>query len=279
MQQLIATIRESIAVIDNSSPQGTTHADRRLSRHSVTPEDDLDAWNLLDQLRLMQWVFLEPDRLLRYQMQAGAESATRIAAWLVSSLAWLPIGVPTLAYTLGTIPRINSAQSGLFFAWILLIMGWFVTAWLAGRDDRRSGFAAFVAAACITLAIFFLVGGVAGVELTAGVVDRADITSALGVAFGVGFVVAKNAVGIASGNVVGMILFIVMLNKPLGLESGGLAAVALIGVTLAVATTLRRSCKNGQLSVFNWLVAGMCAVIYGLMIWIYFLGGWSVLAR
>jgi hypothetical protein len=277
IQQLITTVRARFSEDQIPSPHDATQIPHKQRRPSGKLENQLDAWNVLDQLRLMWWLFMMPQRLVQYETEAGDKSVRNVATWLVSLLSWLPMGIPVLAYSLGTIQRSGSGRFNIFLALLLLIMAWFVTAWLADREDRRFGMVVLIVSTCISLVVFYLIGQVEGVELAVGVIDRANLVAALGVAIGVGFVIAANAVGIATGIIAGIVFSVAMLNRPVGLESGAIAALALVSVTLIVALTLQRSRNTGQLSVFNWVATALCVGIYGLMICIYFLGGWSIL--
>src|SRR5258708_30377216 len=100
----------------------------------------------------------------------------------------------------------------------------------------------------------------------------------MGIALGIGFALRHNAVAIVGGAVVGIILYVAIFGSPLGPDAG-VPIFGLIGMTLLVTFTLRQSLASGRLSVLNWLVVAIGTVTYGAMIWIYYLGGWSILAH
>src|SRR5258708_5550725 len=109
----------------------------------------------------MWWIFLSPGQFLAYRTHFGTESVERVAAWLVSTLAWLVTAVPILAYTLGTIQRIGSAQSGfgLFVVWVLILAGWFLAGWLAGYYRvKLAALTAFVITVIATLTVGYIMG-------------------------------------------------------------------------------------------------------------------------
>jgi hypothetical protein len=113
-----------------------------------------------------------------------------VGAWLVCTLAWLPLVIPTLAYSLGTIQVEGSSRLSLFFVWILFMVGWFATGLLNMRGSQLAALIAFVLATVVTVLIFILVGGIDGVVLAPSAATQVATSLALGVAFGVGFAIA-----------------------------------------------------------------------------------------
>ncbi len=274
IQHLAATVRETAAsardLPNPAQPTAHTHALPPIERQA------LDAWNLLDQLRLMQWLFLSPGRLVDYETRWGEESVRQVGAWLVCTLAWLPLVISTLAYSLGTIQVEGSSRLSLFFVWILFMVGWFATGWLNMRGSPLAALIAFVIAALVTLMIFTLIGGIDGIELAPGAATRVATSMTLGIAFGVGFSVARRATGTVAGIVVAIVMFIVLFGRSLGPE-GALSGIALVGMALGVTFSIERGIRSGRLSWLNWAIIAAALLAYGAMAWIYFLGGWSVL--
>jgi|FLYN01.1.fsa_nt_gi hypothetical protein len=275
IQHLTASVRDTMVSRDDlqTPAQPTAHS------HGLPPMDRqaLDAWNLLDQLRLMQWLFLSPARVVEYEARRGEESVRQVGAWLVSTLAWLPLVIPTLAYSLGTIPVMGSARLSLFFVWILFIVALLATGWLNMRGSQLASVLAFIIAAVVTLFVYVLVGGVDSIELAPNTPSRVAITMTLGVACGVAFSVARRAAGTVIGIVAGIVMFIALFNRTLGPEAG-LAGIGLIGMTLGVTFSLESGLRTGQLSWLNWGIIAASLLAYAAMVWIYFLGGWSLLA-
>jgi hypothetical protein len=233
---------------------------------------------MLDQLRLLQWLFLKPERLIDYRMHRDDESLRQVGAWLVSTLAWLPLAIPTLGYSLGTIPVVSPSPLNLFLVWILFVVGWFATGWLNMRGSRPASFMAFVIAVIVTMMIFVLIGGLDGIELMPSAVAYVPASMAFGIALGVAFGVASRAGGVVAGIVVALVMFIALFNQTLGPESG-LVGLALVGMTLGVTATIQSNLETGRLSLLSRGVLAAGLLAYGLLMWIYFVGGWSVAVR
>ncbi len=274
-RHLVAAVRGKVDA--SSSLQNSVQESPR--RHALPPMDrwGLDPWNVFDQFRLLVWLLLTPERLMNYRAHRDDESIRQVGVWLVSTLAWLPLVIPTLGYSLGTIPVATSSPLNLFFVWALFVVGWFATGWLNMRDSRLGSFIAFLIAGVVTMMIFLLIGGLDNIELMPGAVAYVAATMALGLAFGVGFGVASRATGIVAGIIVALVMFMALFNRTLGPESA-LVGIALIGMTLGVTTIIQRSMETGMLSRLHWGVLTAVLVTYGALVWIYFLGGWSVLS-
>jgi hypothetical protein len=271
IQHLVVTVREAATGDLQRPKEAISHA-----HGAAHMQEELDAWNLLDQLRLLQWLFLSPARLVEYEARWGKESVRQVGAWLVSTLAWLPLIIPTLAYTLGTIQVERSSRLSLFFVWILLTVGFLATSWLNMRGSRVATLMAFVITALGVLLIYTLIGGLDGVELAPSAPTQVAISMMLGVACGVAFSVARRAAGIVVGILAGIVMFIALFNRDMG-PAGGLAGIALVGMTLGVTFSIENGLRTGKLSWFNWLIIAVSLLAYGAMAWIYFLGGWFIL--
>lgn len=274
IRHLMATVRETAASARDlqtpAQPTAHTHALPPIERQA------LDAWNLLDQLRLMQWLFLSPGRLVEYETRWGEESSRQVGAWLVCTLAWLPLVIPTLAYSLGTIQVEGASRLSLFLVWILFMVGWFTTGLLNMRGSQLASLIAFVIATVVTLLIYTLIGGIDGIELAPDAVTQVATSMTLGIAFGVGFAIARRATGTVAGIVVAIVMFIVLFGRNLGPE-GALAGIALVGMALVVTFSIESGLQRGRLSWLNWGMIAASLLAYGAMAWIYFLGGWAVL--
>ena len=274
IQHLLATVRDKV----DSTRSLQSSVQEAPRRHALPSIDKwgLDPWNVFDQLRLLQWLFLTPERLVDYRARRDDESVRQVGAWLVSTLAWLPLAIPTLGYSLGTIPVATSSPLNLFFVWILFVVGWFATGWLNMRGSRLGSLIAFLIAGVVTMMIFLLIGGLDDIELMPGTVAYVAASTALGLAFGVGFGVASRATGIVTGIIVALVMFMALFNRTLGTEPAFIGA-ALIGMTLGVTASIQSSMETGKLSRLNWGVLAAALFAYGVLAWIYFLGGWSVL--
>jgi len=95
IEQLVTAIQKHIR-LENQAPRQRTPQTTPDSALPVTDEAELDPWNLLDQFRLLWWLFLTPSRLAAYSARTGKESVRKTGFWLVSTLAWFPIVMPIL---------------------------------------------------------------------------------------------------------------------------------------------------------------------------------------
>jgi TIR domain-containing protein len=284
VQQLITAVR---AYVETGSRPGTLQKTRLTTGpHSAMSvnEDQLDPWNLFDQFRLMIWLFLRPGQLAVYRARAGNEPVRQTAFWLVSSLAWFPIISPIMGYALGTVPMSpvsDGIRPSLLIVGLMLIVGWLLPGWLGRRNDYAGAVLAFIVAGVCAFGIVAVMGGGPdGVIFStaggaAGALHVLLFCLGVGIAYGVAFAAASGSIGIASGVLIGSLIFAAVYNKPVG-TIGGVAGVLMAITGIVVVTVLNGNQKAGRLSWLSRGVAGLVALAYVVMIWLYFLGGWSV---
>jgi tetratricopeptide (TPR) repeat protein len=255
---------ESQLQTEIAQPSKVTSGQRRLS-----------PWKPLDHLRLLWWVLITPQQLKTYRETFGERDEHRVGSWLVSTLTWLPLLIPTLALELGTLPGTSVASpSAYLYSCLGLLLAWALTGMLGKSTKPWVGVVAGITAV-----------GVAGV--VAGV-------AAEGVAFGVAFDVAGGVFGMALGAAVGAAVGVAV--GVAGVVAGGVALGAAVGVALGVgfgaagvvvfgaagvvagvvAVGVDRSLKTGTAS--PWVQVGEDALTlsYAFLVWFCFLGGWRV---
>ena len=85
----------------------------------------ISAWNPLDWLRLLWWGLVMPHKLKAYREEFGEKDVKRVGGYLISTLLWLPLFMPSLALGLELLPVHN--KSPVDYLWISLFL---VGAWL-----------------------------------------------------------------------------------------------------------------------------------------------------
>lgn len=107
----------------------------------ITFDNRLYVWNPLSYLRLLALYFFNADGLLKVE----PTSTRSVAAWLASTLLWLPVTINALFFKMSEIPLWGLDKPFLTLpAWIIPL-GWLVTGFLGQvRFDVRSGMGAFL---------------------------------------------------------------------------------------------------------------------------------------
>jgi hypothetical protein len=228
---------------------------------SQPPLRILSPWNPLDHLCLLGWIFLAPDRLVAYRERAGEEAVKRVGKWLTSTLIWLPLLIPTLALSLDALPI---SRPG--WGWLLgagLVLGWALTGWLGARNDL----VAFGAMVVVAFVVALVVIGAFG-EMVSDVGGAAFVVAAI-VAGGVAFD-AAGVVAFAVACIAAFVMADVVAGSVAGVLAGLVAAPVALGVKKSLETG--RQTRLGQ----GMLVA--LVLSHATLVWVYFLGGWRVLA-
>src|SRR5574341_1273805 len=90
----------------------------------------LSAANPLDHFRVFVWFFIAQRMLVAYNRAGQWRMVKPVLAWLATTVLWLPLLMPALGLTIGTLP---AAESGLSLSWmpVLLILMWALGGWLA----------------------------------------------------------------------------------------------------------------------------------------------------
>ena len=221
---------------------------------------ELRPLNPFDWVRLYMWLFFQPDKLLDHRkFFNNSVTLDHTGIWLSSTLVLLPLFIPTLAATFGTIPwrselNIFPSASGALVAVVAL---WIITGLLSFLGWEPEGFIVWV--------IFGVASGVA-VVVAGGVA----VVVAFGVAFGVaGGVAVVVAVVVAGG---------VALGVAFGVVGGGVggivAGVVAFVVAFVVADVVEDRLKSGKRTPSGWQVLlGLVApVCYAVLIAVCFFG-------
>ncbi|HEW98013.1 MAG TPA: LysM peptidoglycan-binding domain-containing protein, partial [Beggiatoa sp.] len=212
------------------------------SPESTAPKK-LSALNPLDYLRLLWWVLVMPQQLIDYRKKFGEKDDKRVGKWLVSTLVWLPLLMPSLALGLEWLPHSNNAWLPETYLWIsaglvgcLLLMGW-----LGESDAEWVGVVGDVAFGVVLLVVPFVVAFV--------VPFGAAIYVAIVVAFVVVIVVGVGVGGSVVGSLAISVVGIVAIGTAIDV-AGNVAGIVTFCVVIGVALLVKKSLQTGTPSWF-----------------------------
>jgi hypothetical protein len=264
------------------------HPSQWTQLHRLSPRDPLD------HLRLLWWVLVTPRQLKVYRNTFGEKDERGVGRWLVSTLIWLPLGIPTLALGLNILPRGADAFPPIFYLGCLmgLVLAWSLTARLGGVDiadstaevapTGRGRVAALGAMLAVVLSIAFCVSiGVA--DALAKHTEFAMMVCAC-IAEGVAFVVADVVAKGTDSNILGGLESFVALGvagfTAIGATNGVVDLVvnlAVIGMTikimLSVGEGVQESSRTGHPLWVARVIFGALVLVHILLVWFSFLGG------
>ncbi|MCP4536502.1 MAG: hypothetical protein GY832_05090 [Chloroflexi bacterium] len=262
----------------------------------------LSPWNPLDHLRLLWWVMVTPQQLVAYQEVFGKDDRRRVGKWLFNTLFWLPSLMLTLAMGLETLPYTDDAFSPATYLWMTvgLVVAWVLSGWL-GEKKGYSVYANLFFGVCIVEMVVAVVVAL-GVEGTAR--DGRTYELILGMFFIILFILftAMIAVlfdveldrycGLFGGDklfIIGLVTLVVYAALASFLLSylkdtfnrvkiaGRFASVFPYIVLSIVLKDLRESLKAGKPSRLVQSAFALLMLVYALLIWFGFFGGWKVL--
>ena len=156
-----------------------------------------DPWNVLHQIRMLRWLFLEPEKIIAYREEYGPQGLRQTGAWLVSDIVWLALLAPLAGFLIGTIQiaGVESTTSTvilLALSAVLAVGGWFVTAWIGWHERQLAAITLLISMTALTFLSFYITAGIAGVALTGvggitGLFNIVTIGLAIGSAAGIAF--------------------------------------------------------------------------------------------
>jgi hypothetical protein len=257
------------------------------SRHHIpiVTTEKLDPWNLLDQLHLISWLFLFPAEYVHRKITDQDRSIPKTGGWIISLLCWLPLFMPILGYTMGTVRVSNPLANSqvLVASYAVYFVAWTSCAVIAGYSNIVNNLLGFVVAALLSILSYFIMGGVGGIFLVgerelATFLLLSTTCISFGYAAGLSFIVSNGGAGIIAGIIAGSFVSLILFNIPIGV-SGGISGFMMAGIAVLTALALDQAIKRKQSS---WLTKGLLllgVVDYAVMFWIFLLGGWFVIAR
>ncbi len=243
-------------------------------------DDELDPTNFFDHVRLLYWLFFQPDQF----RQIDRETLRKIAAWIISTLAYAPLVAVILGYSFGTIPVTQTEQNlglTLIIGGILCLIGWFTTGWIGWHRTQVASLLLLLVNTLLVAILWILLGGIAGiVTLGVGSVRAASTLIAclgIGIAMGMAFRLANAATGALGGIMLGTLSIVTLFGIQLGVE-GGFSALILATSAFLVSGAIDRTLKTGKLSWLNRVAAVLYVGNYVAILWLYIFGGWGWLA-
>jgi TIR domain len=281
IQGLITAIRQRLSGEHQPQARREGHASSPPLHTSPHPPQKLDPWNFFDQIRFVNWLFLEPSRIANMSNQ----EIRQIAAWVVSGMAWIAFLAPLVGYVLGMVQMPGTSFGGNLFivmGGLLFLGGWFVTAWIGSHEGHTAGVVLLVSVSILSFLVFTVVSGMAGIIFTEGegltglafLVTTAII---VGIAAGIAFNLANNTTGTLAGLVVAAVIYTTLFRIPLGIE-GGIAGTIMVLAALGTANSIESNLRVRQPSRLGKLMLVVLIVDSAAIIWMYFLGGWQFLA-
>jgi hypothetical protein len=229
----------------------------------------LSPWNPLDQLRLFWWTLLSPQQLIDYRETYGDEDEERVGKWLLSSLAWWPLLVPTLALGLEQLPPPDKP-------WLLEVYQFFLQhlshleAWLpAGFRPFLENLPAYFSAWLTEIYLLFSVLLIICWLLTGGWGHKSKESLIVNVAAGLAIIIAVGVITSVAVVVAVVVAICAALGVMISVQSGvggeGLAKNVARGVELGVVYDVIFELSNGLTMfltgvvlaiIFMFLVAG-----------------------
>ncbi|OQY53907.1 MAG: hypothetical protein B6247_13510 [Candidatus Parabeggiatoa sp. nov. 2] len=113
-----------------------------------------------DYLRLLWWVLVMPQQLIAYREKFGEKDERRVGKWLVSTLTFLPLLMPSLALGLEWLPHSAKAWLPETYLWISagLVGCWLLMGWLGDLDDDGAGIVLFFVGMAFGVALVVALG-------------------------------------------------------------------------------------------------------------------------
>jgi hypothetical protein len=176
------------------------------------PPKRLSPLNPFDLMRLLWWVLVMPQHLQAYR-QAFEDDEMRTGNWLVSTLTWWPLLIPTLALGLERWPTSNQIwlPEGYLLMSALLALCWFLTGMLSIKRGIT------------VILIVFISGisaGIAAGTVTVGMESLASIEIALGTAIGIALIIAGIVAVVVAGDVATVVAGVVAVGVAVGIAVG-----------------------------------------------------------
>ncbi len=195
----------------------TTDAQEIATVKVKKPPKRLSSFNLLDYLRLLWWVLVKPQQLQAYRQTFGQEDEKRVGNWLVSSLIWWPLLIPTLALGLEQWPHVAEAWLPNTYLLIsaFLIIGWLLTGGIKINKDMAIGITIFISVGIAVGVAVDMAGIVIGV-----VAIWFPVAIVVSMALFVAVIIASLVAIIVASDVAVVIAVLVSLGVAVGIAGG-----------------------------------------------------------
>lgn len=277
IQELIAALRAY------SSPVAAPMMSQPAYKPDVN-EARLNPFNFFDHLMLLWWLFFQPEALAAHRLHSTDRPVRQTGAWLSGSIAWVPFMVPALGLVVGTVqfPTTTSqVVSTLLLAGVLGLLSWLVTGWFGWRDDPRLGLILMVIVGGFTFLLLLIGDRAGGIRFTASnpaATNAFLLTTSvsLGIAAGITFRLANAASGALAGILIASIAYLTLSKTQPGV-GGSLSGLMMVVVAFLVSAVIERHFVTGRRFWLSLVVSLILIANLVGMIWLYLLGGWSVL--
>jgi hypothetical protein len=217
-----------------------------LATNVKTPPKRLSGLNPFDHLRLLWWVLVKPQQIRLYRQLFGETDENRVGKWLVSTLTWWPLLMPTVAAGFETLlPSSDNWPPHAYLWFSMLLVGcWFLTGRLGNVEpDSVMGNVAFGVVFSVVFGVTYALAIALALFVASGFMSKA-----IGIAFIVAYVV-----------------------------SFYLAYVIAIGIAFSVKDAVTNSLKTGTPYLLARLTFLLLVAAYAFLTWFCFLGGSQLL--
>ncbi len=277
IQELITALRAygSPEVVQKQTPPVDT---------TVVTGVKLNPFNFFDHLTLLWWLFFKPEALAAHRLHSTDRPVRQTGAWLSGTIAWVSFMIPALGLVVGTVqfPTTTSQiVSTLLLAGVLGLISWLVTGWFGWRDDPRLGLILMVIVGGCAFLLLLIGDRAGGIRFTASS-DAATnaflltTSVSLGIAAGITFRLANAASGALAGILIASIAYLTLSKTQPGV-GGSLSGLMMVAVAFLVSAVIERHFTTGRRSWLSLMVSLILIANLVGMIWLYLLGGWSVL--
>jgi len=180
----------------------------------------LSPFNPLDYLQLLWWVLVSPRQLQTYRTIFGQDDEKRVGNWLVSSLTWWPLLLPSLALGLEQWPHSAQWPANTY----LLFSGLFVLAWLFTGGIRITKDVTITFGILISICIGVGVAiGMAGI-----LVSVMSINLTIALSFSIALFIATIMAGLVAVIVASDIIVIITILVAIGIAVGATGGMTML---------------------------------------------------
>ncbi|MCK5717501.1 MAG: hypothetical protein KAH77_08430, partial [Thiomargarita sp.] len=226
-------------------------------------DQSLFLFNPLDHLRLLWWSLVMPQHLKAYKADHDIE---RIGKWLVSTLIWLPLLMPTLGLGFELLPHSNTALSANVYLIMCAGLGicWLLTGWLGDNDENLVVVLAVGLAVLLAVGLAVSLAGGLAVVLAVLLAGGLAVGQACGLAFGLAVSLAFGLAGGLASGLAGIVL------------AGVLAGVLVFGLAGGLVVIMEESLRTGTPSWIARFTFLLLIAAHLFLIYYCFLGGWRL---
>jgi hypothetical protein len=188
-------------------------------------QTQLSPFNPLHYFKLLWWVLVKPQQLKNYRAIFGKDDEKRVGNWLVSSLIWWPLLLPSLALGLEQWPYSAQWPESIY----LLFSGFFLLAWLFTGGIRITKDVTITLS--ILMSIFIGVGVAVGIAII--LLSVMSINFKIAVLLSIALFIITIIAGLVAVIVAGDIVVIVTILVAIGIAVGSVGGILISDLMLA----------------------------------------------